>query len=65
MGPRKAAVGGRNARGKGCAGWWRTHAGDTTGTFAGTPIWGHETFYWVGATQGARAVLGGGRRMRA
>eukprot|EP00959_Pyramimonas_sp_CCMP1952_P344406 7213408-Pyramimonas_sp.AAC.1 len=46
-------------------GWWRTHAGGTTGTFCGAPVWGHEALYWVGETKGTRAVKGGGGRMRA
>eukprot|EP00959_Pyramimonas_sp_CCMP1952_P215205 4502884-Pyramimonas_sp.AAC.1 len=43
----------------------RTHGGGATGTFGGALIWGHATLYWVGETRGARAVLGGGGRMRA
>eukprot|EP00959_Pyramimonas_sp_CCMP1952_P024626 516837-Pyramimonas_sp.AAC.1 len=37
LGPRSAVLGGRNARSKGCAGWWRTHAAGATGTFGGAP----------------------------
>eukprot|EP00959_Pyramimonas_sp_CCMP1952_P009664 201807-Pyramimonas_sp.AAC.1 len=35
MRQRNAVLGGRNAGSKGCAGWWRTHAGGATGTFGG------------------------------
>eukprot|EP00959_Pyramimonas_sp_CCMP1952_P361372 7568113-Pyramimonas_sp.AAC.1 len=40
MGPRNAVLGGRNARSKGCAGPWWTHAGGATGGFGGAPFYG-------------------------
>eukprot|EP00959_Pyramimonas_sp_CCMP1952_P421881 8838219-Pyramimonas_sp.AAC.1 len=61
MGPRSAVLGGRNAGSKGCAGRWLTHAGGPTGTFGGAPYGATKRCAgWVGESQGARAVLGGG-----
>eukprot|EP00959_Pyramimonas_sp_CCMP1952_P236292 4938252-Pyramimonas_sp.AAC.1 len=37
MGPRSPVLGGWNARSKGRAGWWRTHAGGATGAVGGAP----------------------------
>ncbi len=48
--------------------WRKTQPYAVVGTaivnifFGGAP---YETLYWVGETQGGRAVLGGGGRMRA